>query len=239
MSKICLCCGTEFKRSKSAKFCSVKCKSKYHHDKNKFDNPDFYKEYRSKNTERINIAAKKHRNKLRDEAFSVYGKSCVVCGVSEREFLAFDHINNDGNAHRKKNPGGSYTVLSDLKKRGWPPEVQVMCHNCNTKKQKSRTTPTSVMAIYEHKRKIRVVEKYGGKCDCCGVTDIDILQIDHTDGGGNRMRMLIGDGSVSKGSSRTYSFLDKSTPLCEYRVLCANCNLSRGFYGGCPHERNI
>ncbi len=31
-----------------------------------------------------------------------YGQRCACCGETEPAFLAIDHVNNDGNVHRKK-----------------------------------------------------------------------------------------------------------------------------------------
>lgn len=66
------------------------------------------------------------------------------------------------------------------------------------------------------------------KCSCCGETEIRFLSIDHIDGGGYRHRKKI------KGN--LYQWLRKNGWPSGYRTLCFNCNLSRGFYGICPHE---
>ena len=73
--------------------------------------------------------------KLREEAFIAYGGiKCACCGTTHFVFLALDHVNNDGAACRKKNDNGS-GLLYKLRRNGWPPGFQVLCHNCNYAKQ--------------------------------------------------------------------------------------------------------
>lgn len=59
-------------------------------------------------------------------------------------------------------------------------------------------------------------------CHFCGITDIDVLCLDHVDGGGQRHRKIIG------GSSKTlfYQLIQQGFPE-GYQVLCANCNLKK------------
>jgi hypothetical protein len=64
----------------------------------------------------------------RAEAIEAYGGRCVICGTTKR--LEIDHINGDGAEHRLQ-PGSVYL---DLKRRGWPPIVQVLCHKHHLEK---------------------------------------------------------------------------------------------------------
>ena len=73
-----------------------------------------------------------HAN-LRAEVLAHYGGSkCVCCGETIQEFLAIDHINGGGNAHRKQIGRGN--TYKWLKNNNFPPGFQVMCHNCNMAK---------------------------------------------------------------------------------------------------------
>lgn len=80
-----------------------------------------------------------------------------------------------------------------------------------------------------------VLSAYGGpegpQCDCCGVTDNEFLCIDHINGDGAAHRKEVGEGSGM------YRWLRKNKYPPGFRVLCHNCNISRGIYGHCPHER--
>ena len=87
---------------------------------------------------RLDGKRKKERVKL--AALNAYGGcKCACCGETHIEFLAIDHINNDGAEHRRsivKGLGwkGSSTGIHMhqwLKNNGYPPGFQVLCHNCN------------------------------------------------------------------------------------------------------------
>jgi hypothetical protein len=60
-----------------------------------------------------------------------YGCRCACCGETEPAFLALDHIDGGGNAHRKEVRAGSGNFYNWVKKQGFPASLQVLCHNCN------------------------------------------------------------------------------------------------------------
>lgn len=77
-----------------------------------------------------------------------------------------------------------------------------------------------------------VLERYGGKCECCGESHPEFLNIDHVNGDGRQDRARLG------GSTGIYRLLARTPERIHgYRLLCANCNFSRGLHGYCPHER--
>jgi hypothetical protein len=80
----------------------------------------------------------------------------------------------------------------------------------------------------EQRTRREVIELYGGKCVCCGETNIEFLAIDHINGGGREER--------AKHRSWFY-YLKKNKPT-HVRILCHNCNMSMGFYGYCPHDKH-
>lgn len=85
-----------------------------------------------------NTARKKRQEqRCRDRVFKVYGSVCACCGESEASFLTIDHINNDGNVHRKKigcNRGG-YRFYLWTERNGFPKFLQILCWNCNEGKR--------------------------------------------------------------------------------------------------------
>jgi hypothetical protein len=81
-----------------------------------------------------------------------------------------------------------------------------------------------------------VFAAYGGRCDCCGESNFGFLTIDHVHGDGAAHRRSLGVGRRAP-SSVVYSELKRrGFPRGPYRVLCCNCNATRGIVGYCPHE---
>lgn len=79
--------------------------------------------------------------------------------------------------------------------------------------------------------KKEMVDAYGGKCACCGETEIVFLCLDHPKGGG------IADRTSRGGSAGLIRALQKAGwPKDNYRILCANCNLGTKLGQTCPHQ---
>lgn len=83
---------------------------------------------------------------------------------------------------------------------------------------------------YRKKRRLEVVENYGGKCKCCGETEIKFLEIDHVNNDGAEHRKKLG-------SSNIYGWLRLQGYPKGFQVLCCNCNYAKGRYGKCPHKK--
>lgn len=75
---------------------------------------------------------KANREKLRNDILQHYGGKCVCCGEAAYEFLAIDHIDGNGNAHRRAI--GQSNLYRWIRKNGYPDNFQVLCHNCNNAK---------------------------------------------------------------------------------------------------------
>lgn len=87
---------------------------------------------RAKYERRREHERKRHAEKwlrLKREVIGHYGGRCTCCGETELVFLALDHINGGGNAHRKSVGAGNF--YSWVKQNGYPDGLQVHCHNCN------------------------------------------------------------------------------------------------------------
>lgn len=85
--------------------------------------------------------------------------------------------------------------------------------------------------------KIETMTAYGGKCACCGETNILFLTIDHKNGGGKQHRKEI-LGSSNACGDNFYKWLKKNNwPKDEFQCLCLQCNCGRSVNGGvCPHK---
>lgn len=89
------------------------------------------------------------------------------------------------------------------------------------------------------KLKRETMDSYGGKCACCGETELTFLTIDHINNDGNehRRQMAGESGNYSQAGSRTYRWLRENGYPEGFQVLCANCNYGRQWNGGiCPHK---
>lgn len=87
---------------------------------------------------------------------------------------------------------------------------------------------------YNRELRARTLAAYGGHCVCCGEQTPQFLVIDHIAGGGNQHRRSL--GIVGGGGADFYRWLARENYPQGFRVLCHNCNMSRGAYGFCPHE---
>jgi hypothetical protein len=79
----------------------------------------------------------------------------------------------------------------------------------------------------------QVFRAYAGDapcCACCGQSAVEFLTLDHVNGGGRAHRRLTSNQGV-------YHRLRRNGFPPGFRILCFNCNMARGFYGRCPHER--
>jgi hypothetical protein len=124
---------------------------------------------------------------------------------------------------------------------------QKICRPCG----KIRYNPPEKVRAYYHANKERIntrlkmqkrelkqeiINAYGGKCECCGETLLELLTIDHLGprGTGTKHRIAV------TGRKKNPIYMDlklRGFPQDGYRLLCFNCNIAKGFYGYCPHER--
>jgi hypothetical protein len=86
---------------------------------------------------------------------------------------------------------------------------------------------------YKERMRSQVFEHYGNRCSCCGETRREFFAMDHVNGGGNKHRRL----NRLTNAADLFLYIIRHNFPDEFRILCHNCNMSRGFYGFCPHER--
>lgn len=70
------------------------------------------------------------------------------------------------------------------------------------------------------------IERYGGRCACCGESRPEFLTLDHIEGRG--------PGDTLRGPKAWTRLRRLGWPE-GYQVLCFNCNCAKGIYGVCPH----
>lgn len=66
------------------------------------------------------------------EVIEEYGGKCVCCGEENPEFLSIDHVEGNGNKHRKEiTSGGGIHFYRWLRKQGYPKDkYRLLCMNC-------------------------------------------------------------------------------------------------------------
>jgi len=115
-----------------------KCYRKDYHQRNKIRSRELNRIWIEKNPERYKKIRNKARKNLRIEVLNHYSGGdikCACCGERHHEFLAIDHINNNGaTAKRNGEPKGGIGFYTYLRKNNWPTGFQVLCHNCNMAK---------------------------------------------------------------------------------------------------------
>lgn len=115
------------------------------------------------------------------------------------------------------------------------------CENClvkksfingqYSKKNKDRKGQARLLLKYE------VIEKYGGKCNCCGENQILFLTIDHVLNDGNKDRLKL-FGRKNPNTTGWYYKLKRENVRNDLQVLCYNCNMGKYLNKGvCPHKK--
>ena len=81
--------------------------------------------------------------------------------------------------------------------------------------------------LYYLKLRTNALAYYGGKCGCCGESRYEMLTFDH------KIRTYY--KNKARGVALVYAVIKEyeasGYPNDKYRVLCWNCNTSRGYYG--------
>lgn len=114
VTKACIQCGVQFVGSmEQRRYCSPKCRD-------------------------IGLKVKRDEawKAQRLAALQAYGgpvPACSCCGESILIFLSLDHVNGGGGKQRKEMGGGGFWTW--LRRNGYPPGFQVLCHNCNLGRQ--------------------------------------------------------------------------------------------------------
>lgn len=100
--------------------------------------------YKKHQAERL-LAAKKCNQRYKLRAFTYYSIRgvirCAKCGNADIDVLVIDHINNDGAEHRRSiglPKGVGFNLYLWLKVHNYPAGFQVLCYNCNIKKQREK-----------------------------------------------------------------------------------------------------
>lgn len=93
----------------------------------------------NKHKHHLAIYYSEYREKIKLEMVEAFGGECLECGEDDPIVLVLDHIKDDGHIDRKNGIEGGFKLYQQLKKLGWPKDRhQLLCHNCNFKKEYKR-----------------------------------------------------------------------------------------------------
>ena len=84
--------------------------------------------------EKVKIAGKFRRDRIKELVIRTYGGKCACCAESRIEFLSIDHKYNDGNIDRKEHGLSGNSIYVRIRDSGFPEHLQVLCYNCNMAK---------------------------------------------------------------------------------------------------------
>ena len=89
--------------------------------------------------DKAKAAGKKYRKKMKTQIINHYSNGtgkCVRCGVDDIDMLCLDHINGNGNGHRRSiGITSGYKFYRWLIANNFPLGFQTLCYNCNMKKR--------------------------------------------------------------------------------------------------------
>lgn len=129
-------------------------RSRKHHRKRRENAPEKVREqgreiqrrFRQHNKERIReeryAGWRAWSRRLKEEVLSHYSQgspACTQCGERDLVCLSLDHLNDDGKTHRAQiNALGGQQTYHWAKKHGFPSVFQVLCMNCQFRKEATR-----------------------------------------------------------------------------------------------------
>lgn len=208
----------------------VRAQAKAHREHNRPQILQKNRGYYLANAASFKEAARAYQLQTKVEVLSHYSSGsprCRACGESDLRFLALDHLNGGGKAHKREIGGSGGYVYLWARKNGYPPIFQVLCHNCNTRKD-SRTG-TSRAALQNAALKLRALSLYSGDCPSCSVClekDVRVLTFHHVnnDGAEDRRR----PGVRSRGFYVHLLSIPKRSDL---EIRCQNHNLGERCLG--------
>lgn len=170
-------------------------------------------------------------------------KICSKCGIEKpHEDFPKHKYNKDGlyascksctNARQKQireaKKNGTYVL--GRKPRLTPEEREL--RKLEQREYMKRYRKENADKIREYKKqvaedaKLEGISHYGGKCACCGETEVGFLTIEHIHGR---------DSSIKRFTGKKEWLRLKRLGFPEgYTILCYNCNCAKGALGSCPH----
>lgn len=176
------------------------------------------------------------------EGCNKFEKAKRYCSIHLKEFLPEEHRKFYDKENKRRNEKyNNDSVFREKVKR--LQKVRQKRHFTKNYRKNPEWTKKYLAGLkknhkkHREKYKLNVMNHYSNNdircmCEGCSERNIEFMSIDHINGGGSKHRKeVIGGAGMT-----TYSWLIKNNYPEGFRVLCHNCNNSRGYYGYCPHS---
>lgn len=111
------------------------------------------------------------------------------------------------------------------------PEVNARINSYNREYSKRPEVKARNKANRFYKQRLPCIEHYGGKCVCCGETEIAFLALDHVNNDGVTQRKHMRGATF-------YRWLKENNYPDTFQLLCHNCNWAKHTLGRCPHWKD-
>lgn len=157
--------------------------------------------------------------------------ACVECGEPAMLDTLRCAACEDKHKHPKRTVYQQRKAAGICTGCGGPRDCEkLMCGAC-------REVAHRASASNYRKKKLRVLERYGGAfCACCGESELKFLTLDHIANDGKEHRLQL--ASDQGGYPDLYKWAMRNDFPPGLRVLCYNCNIGRARNKGiCPHAQ--
>lgn len=172
-------------------------------------------------------------------------KICTKCGI-ERELNMFyadkskidgkhsqcKSCDNEKQAIARKNP--KYIIRFNKYQK-----IYYKTYRKSAKHKAWRKKALEKRKVENKALKLKIINHYGGKCKCCGISEHCFLGIDHINNDGYKMR-LRDDGTKRKNKPTgfiLYQKIVKENYPTDLQLYCFNCNTAKQHNNGiCPHQ---
>lgn len=174
---------------------------------------DYYFAHQDESNARIKLWQKNKRL----QAINRFGGKCRCCAYREHPEILQFYLS----VSVKSKASGFWFALKN------PEKVELLCPNCRQKKvlKRLRTKRPSPYALLARKLCRKVVLDFDGKCICCGMRDVDCLELDHI-----IARWKQGLRKTMKTEIEALSHPER------FQLLCANCHRIKTNADGFPWD---
>lgn len=161
-------------------------------------------------------------------------KKCIKCGIKSTSnwykgptCIKCYRLPNISNYNRRSRDFANRQINLGLCQTGCGKKLKSKsrCQECLNKHNKDSKNRRRQL-------RIKALQHYGGKCNCCGETAYGFLTFEHKNGDGAEHRRKI----WHSGGGNMAHWLIKNNYPDFIEILCYNCNCSKWNLGQCPHK---